>query len=171
MNVSGVGLCALASIVFASGNACSSASDVADSSATSEGSVARSTQLGFTRLLSAVTSGFTEPSNLVVRDAGALASAWRTIYDGIPGNPPPAIDLTQRMVVVLAQGPKNTGGFSIAVDSVTLDPSSVTVRYTATSPGPGCVTTQMTTSPIDVVSVPRSDLLVRFESRTVIQKC
>ena len=169
MTVSVAGLCAAAALMLASGNACSTASDAADPPM--DGSVARSPEQSFTRILSAVTSGFTEPSNLAIRDPAALASAWSTIHSGIPGNPPPAIDFGQRIVLVLAVGPKNTGGFSIAVDSIRADGSGLVVRYTATSPGVGCVTTQMTTSPVDVVSVTRSELSVRFERRDVIQKC
>jgi hypothetical protein len=124
-----------------------------------------------TRLHSAVTSGFTEPAELVLRDRAALESAWRTLHDGIAGNPVPTVDLSTRMVVLVALGPRNTGGHAIHVDSVTADGSRATVHYTATSPGPACMTAQMLTSPVDAVSAPRADGPVRFERRNVVQQC
>jgi hypothetical protein len=70
----------------------------------------------FTRLLSATTSGFSEPAELPLRDQTALAAAWRTIHNGVPGNEPPAVNFAQKMVIVLALGQRNTGGYAIRFD-------------------------------------------------------
>jgi hypothetical protein len=40
-----------------------------------------------------------------------------------------------------------------------------------TSPGPSCMTTQMLTSPVDVVVVRRIEGQAQFEARTVVQNC
>src|SRR5437764_12715579 len=72
----------------------------------------------FTRLLSAVTSGFTEPAELVLRDEAALANAWRTLNNGVPGNPAPTVDFSKKMVVLLALGQRNTGGYAVRFDSM-----------------------------------------------------
>ena len=118
-----------------------------------------------------ISSGYTEQSTAVIRDQAGLATAWRTIHNGIPGNPAPNVDLSTQMVVVLALGARNTGGYEIKFDAMTVETGGAVIRYTTTSPAPECATTQMVTSPIDVVSVPRVDGQIRFDRRDVIQKC
>jgi hypothetical protein len=150
---------------------CSSAPDGASPSTSTETTVTAAAAQPLTRLLSVATSGFTEPAELVLRDRAALESAWRTLHDGLPGNPAPPLDLATRIAVLVALGPRNTGGYTVRVDSVTTDGSRATVHYTVTSPGPSCMTTQALTSPVDVVSVARIDGAVRFDRRDVVQQC
>ncbi|MES2525045.1 MAG: protease complex subunit PrcB family protein [Gemmatimonadota bacterium] len=140
-------------------------------STTTETTVTPSIAQPMTRVYSAATSGFTEPAELVLRDQAALDDAWRTLHSRLPGNPAPAVDLSTRMVVVVALGSRNTGGHGVRVDSVTSDGTRTTVHYTATAPGTSCMTTQMITSPVDIVSVARREGAVRFERRSVVQPC
>lgn len=124
-----------------------------------------------TRLLSATVSGFTEPAEWVLRDADRFGEAWRTVHQGVPGASAPTVDFGDRMVVLLALGERSTGGFSVRFDELVRKGSGAVVRYTVTTPGPGCMTTQMLTAPVDVVSVPSVDGEVRFDRRTVVQDC
>ena len=157
-------------VALAGFGACGPASQ-APSSSTVPGVDVTSEQQSHTRLLSMPTSGYAESAELVLRDAAAFAAAWRTLHQGIPGNPPPAIDFARRMVVLLALGQRNTGGHGIRFDAIVASGAGATVRYTVTSPGAGCMTTQAITSPVDVVSVPRVDGEIRFERRSVVQEC
>ena len=128
-------------------------------------------QGGFARILTQNTSGFLEPTELVIRDANALRAAWTTLFEGIPGNPPPAVDFANETVIVLALGQRSSGGYTVRFDGVTRTGGAMLVRYTATSPGRECMTTQMLTSPVDVVRVPRLVATVRFERRDVTAAC
>jgi len=122
-------------------------------------------------LLSASTSGFDESAELVLRDATAFATAWRTAHNGVAGNEPPIVDFRSDMVVVLALGTHRTGGYSVRFDRMTTDGSGAIVHYTVTRPGPDCMTTQMITSPLQVVRVPRVEGTIRFERREVVERC
>jgi hypothetical protein len=119
----------------------------------------------------AVTSGFAEPAELVVRDSAALAALWSTLNGGRLGNPPPEVDFSRHSVVVLALGPRRTAGFSVRFDDVEREENGAVVRYTVTRPGPGCMTAQMITSPVEVVRVPRLPADVRFERREATDPC
>ncbi|MGI8766103.1 MAG: protease complex subunit PrcB family protein, partial [Gemmatimonadaceae bacterium] len=130
-----------------------------------------SAQQSFTRMLSAPTSGFAEGQELVLRNETELSAAWKTVHAGVPGNPAPSIDLARNMVVLLALGQRSTGGHTVRFDSLTREGTGAVVHYTVTSPGPGCMTTQMITSPIDVVSVPRVDGAIRFQKSEVTERC
>jgi hypothetical protein len=128
------------------------------------------TQLPFTRLLSAPTSGFTEPAQLVIRDLNALNATWIVLHQGVALTPVPPVDLSQKMVVVLALGPRNVGGYAIHFDSITVQANLATVHYTVNTPGLDCISAPVLASPVDVVVVPRFDL-VGFDAITLLQQC
>ena len=141
------------------------------SSSTVSPGPAVTSQPALARLVALPTSGFTEPTELVLRDAVALERAWGTLYGGLPGNPPPTVDFTRDMVVLVALGERSTGGHTVRVESVTSAPGGATVRYTATRPGANCMTTQEITSPVEAVQATRVSGEVRFERRDVVQEC
>lgn len=124
-----------------------------------------------TRLASMQTSGYARPLELVVRDAAGWQAAWATLHDGMPGEPPPAVDFDGSMVLLVAIGERPTGGYDVRVDSVVPQGRGGRVHYTVVSPGPSCMTAQSLTSPVDVVRAPRLDGDVTFERRAVTQDC
>ena len=125
----------------------------------------------FARVKSALTSGYTEPAELVVRDQKSLNDAWSTLSNGVAGNPAPTINLTRTSIVIVALGTRNTGGYDIKTDAVETEGNNVIVHYTVTTPGPDCMTSQMQTSPVDVISFDRAKGDVRFKQHTVVGKC
>jgi hypothetical protein len=127
-------------------------------------------QLPFTRLLSAPTSGFTEPAQLVIRDLNGFNATWITLHQGVALTPIPSVDFSQTMVVVLALGPRQTGGFAIHFDSITVQADIAIVHYTINTPGLDCISAPVLTSPVDVVVVPRFEL-TRFDAITLLQQC
>jgi hypothetical protein len=126
----------------------------------------------YTRLYSGPTSGFSEPAELVIRDAAAFEQVFASAMGEDMLVPPvPDVRFAREMVIVLALGQRNTGGYGIRFDGITADGTGATVRYTTTSPGPNCMTTQMLTSPVEIVSVPRVEGPVRFDARRVVEPC
>ena len=125
------------------------------------------------RVYRTLTSGFTAPTELVVRDAAAWREAWGQITGPIVPQPErPAVDFGREAVVVVAAGERWTGGWTVTVDSVApTNGGGLTVSYTLSGPGAGCVAAQTITSPVDVVRVPRPSGEVRFTSRTVRTPC
>jgi hypothetical protein len=128
-----------------------------------------------THLLTQQQSGWRLPGETVIRDRAAWEAAWRTLHgaetadETVPAAP--QIDFTRDMVIVVALGSRPSGGFTVKVDELTREGSGAVVRYTATEPGAGCMTTQALTSPVDVVRVPRVAGAVRFDPRRVVRDC
>jgi hypothetical protein len=137
----------------------------------STGSVSAPAQPSFTRILTQRTSGFDEAAELVIRDRAALESAWARIFNQVQGNPAPAVDFGQETIILVALGGSSSGGHAVHVDSIDRSGSEVVVRYTATSPAPGCTTTQSLTSPVDAVRTRRIAGAVRFQRHDVVQPC
>jgi hypothetical protein len=128
-------------------------------------------QPSFSHVLIQRTSGFDEPAELVIRDRAALESAWSRVFNQVQGNPPPAVDFGQEMIILVALGGRSSGGHAVRVDAIDHSGDGAVVRYTASSPAPGCATTQSLTSPVDVVRAPRITGTVSFQRRDVVQPC
>jgi hypothetical protein len=128
-------------------------------------------QPSFTRLLTQRMSGFDEPVELVIRDRATLESAWSRVHNQVQGNPAPVVDFARETVILVALGRASSGGHDVRVDAIAPSGNGAVVRYTATRPGPDCMTTQALTSPVDVVRVPRTMGTVRFERRDAVQRC
>lgn len=108
-------------------------------------------------------SGVTQAQNFVIRDAAAWSDLWRQIHANLDSVPPtPNIDFMQEMIVAVALGSRNTGGYNVLLTQATEDAAGILVQAGETSPGSGCFTTQALTQPIDVARVARNDQPVRF---------
>ncbi|GJG86679.1 hypothetical protein tb265_18600 [Gemmatimonadetes bacterium T265] len=107
----------------------------------------------------------------VLRDRAAWEAAWAQLNNGMVAPPLPAVDFTTSSVVLVAIGPRSSGGYDVRVTNVRRDGPDTVVDYTVTEPGPGCMTAAVMTAPVDVVRVPRPDGVVRFARRTVRRPC
>ena len=84
----------------------------------------------------------------------------------------PEINFATRSVIVVYQGLKPTGGWSILVDKVRRVGPTLVVGVREQKPGPGDITTDALTSPFVVVSIPRlpGGVTVAFEDNLIKQK-
>ena len=90
---------------------------------------------------------------------------WRQAWAAIGGGRPvPEVNFATRSVVVVYQGQKSTGGYSVAVEEIRRDGTVLAVRVNERRPASGSFTTQVITSPFVAVSVPRpaAGAIVRF---------
>lgn len=132
--------------------------------------VSDASQQAYTRLYSSWNSRFPESAEKVLHSAAELAPVWRAI-NGDSAAPVPAVDFTRQMVVFIALGQRMSGGYSLKFDGMSATSGGSVVRYTATSPGPGCMNAQVLSSPVEMVAVPRTAGTVTFERRDVVQSC
>jgi hypothetical protein len=117
-------------------------------------------------------SGVTAPLTVVIRDPVAWSELWQEIHaTTIPVPLLPAVDFTQEMIVVAALGTRATGGYDILLAQAAEDASGLQVEVVETSPGPGCVTTQALTQPVDLARTPRRDGSVRFVMTQRVSRC
>lgn len=125
----------------------------------------------FVRLHTGVQSGFTRNSEIVIRDADEFTRRWRGVQQGSPEAVLPEVDFEKTTVVLVATGTRNTEGHSVRVDSVAPLSTGVTVYYTVTSPGRRCMSLQVLTSPIEVVSFARVAGEVKFKKSEASGPC
>ena len=124
-------------------------------------------------------SSLTKANDLVVRSQKRWHEIWNQLNAGVQTmpptgaqyQPPPAVDFKRRMLLVVLQGQRRSGGYSIAVTRVTKVAGQLVAKVEEQSPGPSCFTTQQITSPYHVVSVPRSARAVVFRHRAGTTQC
>ena len=117
-------------------------------------------------------SGLQQPERLVVRDQAAWITAWSSLWpNGVPIPALPAVDFSKDMIVIAALGGRNTGGYSIFVDSARAAASGLVVFVGTSSPGRHCITTQAFTQPVDIARVPRTEAAVAFVDVPRVEDC
>jgi uncharacterized protein (DUF885 family) len=83
-------------------------------------------------------------------------SDWQRAWSVVGGGRPlPDVNFSSRAVVVVYQGRKPTGGYSIELAEIRRDGTVLAVEVRERRPAFGDVTTQVITSPFVVVSIPR----------------
>jgi protease stability complex PrcB-like protein len=150
--------------------ACKSASMGATGAPASQ-SAATLHSIPFDRLHNGFNSGYTRLSEFVIRDGDEFTRRWRGVQQGAPDAAKPEVNFDKTTVVLVAIGARNTGGYSVRVDSVTKEAKGATVFYTVTSPGARCMSLQELTSPVEVVSIDRIDGEIKFKKRGVSGAC
>src|SRR5437868_5877864 len=94
---------------------------------------------------------------LVLRDADALAAALNLSGDEAGRKEAleaaaklfrvDAVDFNKHMIVVVAAGPKPTGGYAVVIEGVKADGKTATVTWRLKTPSPGDVVSQAFTNP------------------------
>ena len=113
-------------------------------------------------------SGIDSPERKVIRDDSTFAQFWQALGAGQR----PVVDFSRDVVIAVAAGQRQTGGYAIAVERVARAGKAMTVEVVETVPGPGCWTTQQITQPVDVVVVAAADAPTwSFSDQTRRQGC
>lgn len=91
----------------------------------------------------------------ILRSEEELGTLWQQIHGGESAPPPvPQVSFPDKMVIVLVDSARPTGGYAIAITAVTPTEQGIFVTAVQTSPGPTCVVTQALTQPYHIVTVP-----------------
>lgn len=116
-------------------------------------------------------SGFTRLSEFVIRDNDEFTRRWRGVTQGSPDAVKPDVNFEKTTVVFAAIGSRNTGGYTVKVDSVISDAMGATVHYTVKSPGARCMSLQELTSPLEVISFDHLEGEIKFKRRNESGTC
>jgi uncharacterized protein (DUF885 family) len=109
--------------------------------------------LDFSVLATGAFSTYTGTGSVqLVMNQNEWANVWRIIGGDRPA---PEISFDTRAVVVVFQGHKPTGGYSISIAEVRHDGRNLTIRVSEHAPARTDPTTQVLTSPFVAVSIPR----------------
>ncbi|HCL80659.1 MAG TPA: hypothetical protein DIC53_11930 [Synergistaceae bacterium] len=119
------------------------------------------TVVPFRQLAAGRYGGGTYKRCLVVEDQERWGSLWQEITGSAEQTP--VVDFTTDAVVVVFQGMKTSGGYSIAVEAVIERPEAVAVMIREREPGPKSLVTTAFSSPWEAVAINRPTKPVCFE--------
>ncbi|HEY0776495.1 MAG TPA: protease complex subunit PrcB family protein [Gemmatirosa sp.] len=138
----------------------------------SEGQAVTVTPLGSNGLPLTSYSGLATAQRTVIRDAPAWRAAWASIWARTTPIPAvPTVNFTRQMVVVAALGQRNSGGYTIHIDSASTDASGAVVWVRTVSPGASCATTASVTQPVDAALMPLVSGTVVFREQAKVASC
>jgi hypothetical protein len=123
---------------------------------------------------------------MVIRDRETWGDVWKQIYsspisfswmgpgtervDKVPP-PPPEIDFSRNMLLVVTMGDEPNGGYDITVDGVYEHANQLEVVVRNVAPGRSCFTTQNVPQPVDIVQVEKRDESVIFRDLDIVRDC
>ncbi len=93
------------------------------------------------------------PTVYVLRSPTEWTEFWNVFALTMPTSMP-TIDFSQNQFIAVVDGIQSTGGHSIAITGVQSNSTGVVVSAVETSPGQGCVTTQVLNQPVHVITTP-----------------
>jgi hypothetical protein len=132
-----------------------------------------------------VVCGILDRRRMVIRDRETLADVWKQIYSAptsfsltpegksIPTlpPPPPQIDFSRSMLLIVTMGSKPTGGYAIIVDGIYEHGDQLEVVVRNVSPGRNCGTFQSMTAPVDIVELEKREGAVTFRDLDIATDC
>ena len=123
-------------------------------------------------LFASTISGVETARRELIGSQEAWAEAWAELNATVdPAPEAPAVDFGAHRVLVLTMGSRPTGGYSIDVESLTVDDGTLVVTVRETEPGATCMLTQAVTRPAFAATVPVGDVEVVFEETSVVEEC
>lgn len=136
-----------------------------------------STPLSLTRFRAEPTSflaisGYDQPVTLVIHDRDTWVRTWNDIHRRLSPVPAlPEVDFTKEMALVAAIGSRPSSGFEVVFTGATEAGDVVTIDVESRSPGPGCVTLTVVTTPVDLARIPRRNGAIVFRSTPKVVNC
>ena len=83
----------------------------------------------------------------------------------------PVVDFTKNSVVAVFIGPKDNGGYIVAIDSINEGSSSLSVNVSEIAPGKNCNVTQAISKPFTIVKIPKTDKKPVFKTKQIVKDC
>ena len=128
---------------------------------------APSTPVLFTELAHGTNSTVATRANYIIKSSAELTQLWKMID---ARGQSPTIDFTENAVVAVFAGKEPTAGYSIDVSQVA-DSGVRKVMVTLTKPGFSCLLAETTTSPYQVIELPKTTLPLTHEDQTITASC
>lgn len=102
----------------------------------------------------------TQPQEHVIHNRAELEQFWNRL--GHSRHKVPVIDFEARTVLAIFMGEQTSGGYAIRIDRIVRTPEEVIVMVRKTTPPKDAAVSQALTRPYILVSIPRTELPVRF---------
>lgn len=116
--------------------------------------------------------GLQELKQEVYTNQTAFEKVWKLAWSNFSDpTPVPSIDFNKDVVVLVALGMRNNGGYQLKINSVSEETNEIIVDYTETTPNPKCIYSQSIVFPYEFVSFTKTSKKVVFKSGSKVGEC
>lgn len=141
-------------------------------SCTSTKKVATNSSITFKTIDKNTNGGIQELTQEVYTNQTAFEKAWKLAWSNFSDpTPTPIVDFNKDVVVLVALGMKNNGGYQLKINSVSEEANEIMVDYTETTPNPKCTYSQSIVFPYEFISFTKTSKKVAFKSGSKVGEC
>jgi hypothetical protein len=116
--------------------------------------------------------GFIEKENRIITSEEELKSVWNQAFKNYSKKEPlPEVDFSKNIVVLVALGERNAGGYSIKVKNAVPTKAGILVTVEETSPGKTCMLTTAMTYPYQIVQLNTTNKKITFSANAIVAEC
>ena len=108
----------------------------------------------------------------VITTKEGLTDVWTKAYGNyLKKDPVPEVDFSKNVVLLVAMGEKNAGGYTIKINKVVGSKLNTVVSILETNPGKNCNLTTAMTYPFQIVQIEKQAKEIVFNTTTKIIEC
>ncbi|MGB0887377.1 MAG: protease complex subunit PrcB family protein [Vicingaceae bacterium] len=128
--------------------------------------------LSFTELKSGNASDYNNAETIKINTKEEFKPVWEKCYAKYDRKPAlPEIDFNTNMLVVIALGERNSGGYSLQVEKVIESKNTITITATETKPGVNCASASVMVYPFQIILLPKNNKKVVVAKNIKINDC
>ena len=132
----------------------------------------KATPIVFSEIQTGKNSSYTKYTTKEIVNIKELSAVWINLFTKYDRKPPvPTIDFDNKMLVVIALGERNTGGYSIQVNSILETKNEIKINVSENKPGPTCLTSSVMVYPFQLIEIPKTAKKITFTKAVDIHEC
>ena len=140
--------------------------------ATDKKAVVKDSKVTFIELKSGHNSGFSQAVTKVIKSQEEFNEVWTVLFANyMKKDETPEVDFENNVLVLVAAGEKNSGGYNIKVSKAVSMANKTHVTIIASGPGKNCVTTEAITYPYQLVQFEKTGQEFVFDTMEKLIDC
>ena len=128
--------------------------------------------LNFEKIEDGTQCGIKTDTLMLIRNINDLNTNWKKLKSNMGGAVKiPVVDFSKHNIIIVAQGMKNSGGYSVDIKSVNVTANNVIVNADFNKPGKNCIVTDVITYPYEVIKIPKVNKMVLLNKKEITNDC
>lgn len=130
------------------------------------------TPVNYSEIKAGNNSDYNEFTSIKITSTKELTVVWNRFYSKYDRKPPvPNIDFETEMLIAVALGERNSGGFTIHITKVLESDKVIFITAEETKPGNSCASPSVMIYPFQLILVPKSDKEITYTKTVKINEC
>ena len=132
----------------------------------------KATPIIFTEIKTGKNSNYTEYTTEEIHNTKDLSDVWVNLFAKYDRKPPiPIIDFENKMLIAIALGKRNSGSYSIQVNSILETKNGININVSEKQPGSSCITSSVMVYPFQLIEIARTTKKITFIKTVEVNEC